>query len=108
MTHTLSAKEQALAKIFSDEYVFTIPSYQRPYSWGVEQARELLDDLLDYMRSGSDKLDETAPYFLGSIVLIKRDAVPEAKGVAGDGKSVGWGKRGTVRGELGGRRSIKK
>src|SRR3546814_751751 len=83
MTHTLSAKEQALAKIFSDEYVFTIPSYQQPYSWGVEQARELLDDLLDYMRSGSDKLDEMAPYFLGSIVLIKRDAVPDATVVDG-------------------------
>src|SRR3546814_16501027 len=78
MTHTLSAKEQALAKIFSDEYVFTIPSYQRPYSWGVEQARELLDDLLDYMRSGSDKLDEKAPSFIGIIALIQRDAVPDA------------------------------
>src|SRR3546814_3564372 len=41
MTHTLSAKEQALAKIFSDEYVFTIPSYQRPYSRSEEHTSEL-------------------------------------------------------------------
>lgn len=83
MTHTLSAKEQALSKIFSDDYVFTIPSYQRPYSWGTDQAQELLDDLLGYMRAGSSKLDEMAPYFLGSIVLIKRDASPDAKVVDG-------------------------
>ena len=41
--HTLTAKEQSLAKIFSDDYVFTIPGYQRPYAWGCEQAQELLD-----------------------------------------------------------------
>ncbi|WP_254617103.1 GmrSD restriction endonuclease domain-containing protein [Burkholderia cepacia] len=46
MPHTLTAKEQTLQKIFSDEYVFTIPGYQRPYSWGNDQAQELLDDLL--------------------------------------------------------------
>lgn len=83
MTHTLSAKEQPLSKIFSDEYVFTIPGYQRPYSWGVEQARELLDDLLGYMQSGGTKLDEVAPYFLGSIVLIKRESAPDARVVDG-------------------------
>lgn len=83
MTSTLSAKEQPLAKIFSDEYVFTIPGYQRPYAWGTDQAQELLDDLLSYMRAGSAKLDEIAPYFLGSIVLIKREASPDATVVDG-------------------------
>ncbi|MCC9598661.1 MULTISPECIES: DUF262 domain-containing protein [unclassified Rubrivivax] len=46
MSHTLTAKEQSLAKIFSDEYVVTIPVYQRPSAWGREPAQELLDDLL--------------------------------------------------------------
>ncbi|MDA3915280.1 DUF4268 domain-containing protein [Oleiagrimonas sp.] len=83
MTSTLSAKEQSLSKIFSDDYVFTIPSYQRPYSWGIDQARELLEDLLDYMRVDGGKLDEMAPYFLGSIVLIKRETVSETTVVDG-------------------------
>ena len=47
MAQTLTAKEQPLSKIFSDDYVFSIPGYQRPYSWGTEQARELLEDILD-------------------------------------------------------------
>lgn len=83
MTHTLTAKEQPLSKIFSDEYVFTIPGYQRPYSWGVDQAQELLDDLLGYMHTGAGKLDEVAPYFLGSLVLIKRESSPESTVVDG-------------------------
>lgn len=83
MTSTLTAKEQSLARIFSDDYVFTIPSYQRPYSWGTEQARELLEDLLDYMQAEGRKTDELAPYFLGSIVLIKREASSDATVVDG-------------------------
>ena len=83
MTHTLTAKEQPLAKIFSDEYMFSIPAYQRPYSWGVDQAQELLDDLLGYMRTGGSKLEDIPPYFLGSLVLIKEESSPRAQVVDG-------------------------
>ncbi len=83
MSHTLTAKEQSLAKIFSDDYVFTIPGYQRPYSWGIDQARELLDDLLGYMRDGGAVVNTAAPYFLGSIVLIKSESSPDATVVDG-------------------------
>lgn len=83
MSHTLTAKEQSLAKIFSDDYVFTIPNYQRPYAWGCDQARELLDDLLGALASAPAQLSDAAPYFLGSIVLIKAEATPEAKVVDG-------------------------
>lgn len=83
MAHTLNAKEQSLAKIFSDDYVFTIPGYQRPYSWGKDQAQELLDDLLGALACAPAQLSDAAPYFLGSIVLIKAEAVPEATVVDG-------------------------
>ena len=43
MAKTLVAHEQPIAKIFSDDYVFRIPGYQRPYAWTTEQAQELLD-----------------------------------------------------------------
>ncbi|MFZ2972351.1 MAG: DUF4357 domain-containing protein [Ferribacterium limneticum] len=83
MSHTLIAKEQPLAKIFSDDYMFTIPGYQRPYSWTTDQARELFDDLMSFMQSSSGILDEMPPYFLGSIVLVKKDAIPDATVVDG-------------------------
>ncbi|MCV2438178.1 DUF4357 domain-containing protein [Paucibacter sp. DJ2R-2] len=83
MTHTLTAKEQSLAKIFSDDYVFTIPGYQRPYAWGRDQAQELLDDLLGALASAPSQLSDAAPYFLGSIVLIKAETMPEATVVDG-------------------------
>ncbi|NYT85016.1 DUF4357 domain-containing protein [Pollutimonas harenae] len=78
MAHTLTAKEQALAKIFSDDYVFTIPGYQRPYSWGKDQAEELLDDLLSALSAAPEHLSDAAPYFLGSIVLIKTESKSDA------------------------------
>lgn len=83
MTHTLQAKEQPLLKIFSDEYVFTIPGYQRPYSWTAEQARDLIEDLTDFMHSVETKLEKLPPYFLGSIVLIKGEASPDSTVVDG-------------------------
>lgn len=83
MSHTLTAKEQSLAKIFSDDYVFTIPGYQRPYAWGRDQAQELLDDLLGALGAAPAQLSDAAPYFLGSIVLIKSEAAPEATVVDG-------------------------
>lgn len=67
----LSATELPLAKVFSDDFVFSIPNYQRPYSWGVEQASELLDDLLSFMGTHQGPGSSNNPYFLGSIVLIK-------------------------------------
>lgn len=83
MAKTLVAHEQPIAKIFSDDYVFRIPGYQRPYAWTTEQARELLDDLLTFMQAAGGPVEEMPPYFLGSIVLIKEEAAPPADVVDG-------------------------
>ena len=72
------AHEQQLAKIFSQNYLFQIPEYQRPYAWTTEQVGELLDDLVTAM----DR-DQNSPYFLGSIVLIKELKEPSAEVVDG-------------------------
>lgn len=66
-----------LYKVFSDDYLFTIPPVQRPYSWTTDQAGELLDDLLQFIdhhgitEKNIGMMQE--PYFLGSIVLVKRE-----------------------------------
>ncbi|MHC8510143.1 MAG: DUF262 domain-containing protein [Rhodospirillales bacterium] len=82
MKQTIEAKEYNLKRIFSDDYVFEIPPYQRPYSWTVEQTSELLDDLV--MAMGEDgQVEETPPYFLGSIVLIKESEHAKAEVIDG-------------------------
>lgn len=74
---SIKAAEYPLYKVFSDEFTFKIPGYQRPYAWTSEQSEELLDDLITALGDSSEKIDQINPYFLGSIVLIKgnnRDA----------------------------------
>jgi hypothetical protein len=73
MAKTLVAHEQPIQKVFSDEYVFRIPDYQRPYSWTTEEARELLDDLLAFIQANPGPIPDMPTYFLGSVVLIKSD-----------------------------------
>lgn len=82
MAKTLVAHEQPIQKVFSDEYVFRIPDYQRPYSWTTEQARELIEDLLGFVQANPGPVADMPAYFLGSIVLIKSDS-PEADVVDG-------------------------
>ncbi|WP_172799196.1 DUF4357 domain-containing protein [Bacillus sp. FJAT-29814] len=77
MKTTLSAQEMPLHKVFSDDYLFTIPSVQRPYSWTADEAGELLDDLLDFIDhydiTENNLKDIEEPYFLGSVVLVKKE-----------------------------------
>lgn len=82
MAKTLVAHEQAIQKVFSDDYVFRIPDYQRPYSWTTDQARELIEDLLGFVQANPGPVADMPTYFLGSIVLIKADT-PDADVVDG-------------------------
>lgn len=77
----IHGQEQRIGQVFSATYAFSIPAYQRPYSWGVQQAGELFDDLLAASREATKKPGD--PYFLGSIVLIKEEAKPEADVIDG-------------------------
>lgn len=67
MTYGLTAAEQPINKVFSGDYQFIVPNYQRPYSWEPEQALRLIDDLESALETGESAL----PYFLGSVVLVK-------------------------------------
>ncbi|ADH68486.1 DUF262 domain-containing protein [Nocardiopsis dassonvillei] len=62
----LEAHEVPLHKVFSSDYDFRIPDYQRPYAWEAEDALQLLDDLKEALER-----DREEPYFLGSAVLVK-------------------------------------
>ncbi|WP_339935483.1 DUF262 domain-containing HNH endonuclease family protein [Vreelandella glaciei] len=78
MSKKISGAEFPLAKIFSSDFEYLIPSYQRPYAWTTDQTSELFDDLYDFYRS-----EDEEGYFLGSIVLIKEEGSPKAEVIDG-------------------------
>jgi uncharacterized protein with ParB-like and HNH nuclease domain len=43
MSAILSAQEKTFAQLFNGDYVVSIPDYQRPYAWTLEEAGELWD-----------------------------------------------------------------
>lgn len=79
MSKKISGAEHPLAKIFSSDFDYAIPSYQRPYAWTTVQAGELFSDLYDFYI----KEDKEDTYFLGSIVLIKDEGKPHAEVIDG-------------------------
>jgi hypothetical protein len=83
MATKLVAHEQPVSRIFSNDYVFHIPGYQRPYAWTNEQARDLYEDLTGFMSGSTSEVEDLPPYFLGSIVLIKDESSPDSDIVDG-------------------------
>lgn len=78
MTKNISGSEHPLSKIFSSDFEFIIPQYQRPYAWEVEHAENLFKDLTDFADAAPDE-----GYFLGSVVLIKEDGKPQSEVIDG-------------------------
>lgn len=74
----IQASERSLSDVFNAKFNFRIPDYQRPYSWGKEQAAELLADIQDAAERSPEE-----PYFLGSIVLVKSSESPDADVIDG-------------------------
>ena len=60
----ISANEDTIESVLSRNYRYTVPDYQRQYSWGEEQWRALWEDL--------EALEDGQTHFLGSIVVIER------------------------------------
>ena len=82
MTGTkIQAAERPIGDVFSDEFRFSVPRYQRPYAWTTEQAGEMFDDLL--AAAAGKESEDPEPYFLGSVVLVKAEHDPKAEIVDG-------------------------
>lgn len=78
MADRISGEEYPLWKIFSSDFEFNIPSYQRPYAWTKEETSILFNDLYDFYENEKDD-----DYFLGSIVLIKEKNNPKCDVIDG-------------------------
>ena len=62
---SISATEKPLGKVFTSDYQFTIPSFQRAYTWQADNVSQLVSDLQDACANPD------SPYFLGSLILVK-------------------------------------
>lgn len=78
MSNKITGKEYPLSKIFSADFEYHIPGYQRPYAWTEEKTGILFDDLYEFFQT--EAVDN---YFLGSIVLIKDENKPYADVIDG-------------------------
>lgn len=74
MAGEIRGAQYPIEKVFSDDFTFSIPEYQRPFSWGKTQASELYEDLKLALGDGTLTFGEVKPYFLGTIVLVKGDS----------------------------------
>ena len=73
MSNKITGKEYPLSKIFSADFEYHIPGYQRPYAWTEEETGILFDDLYEFFQT--EAIDN---YFLVSILLIKDENKPYA------------------------------
>ena len=78
MSKKISGAEYPLSKIFSSDFEYVIPSYQRPYAWTPDQATALFEDLTSFFQA-----EQEEGYFLGSIVLIKAEDKAHAQVIDG-------------------------
>ena len=78
MSNKITGKEYPLSKIFSSDFEYHIPGYQRPYAWTEEETGILFDDLYEFFQT--EPVDN---YFLGSIVLIKDETDRKADVIDG-------------------------
>jgi len=66
LSNEIDSNKILIRDVFS--WWFRVPDYQRPYVWGTDQVNDLLDDVSQWQISRPD-----SEYFLGSIVLQRRD-----------------------------------
>ena len=64
MPQGLRAQESTLSDLLRPGVEMAMPPYQRSYSWGVDEAQDLLGDLLEASESGK-------AHFIGAIVLVR-------------------------------------
>lgn len=64
----LDPKLRTVSELFDDDTVYTIPLYQRNYSWRAEQIEQLISDIQDAIRN-----PRADSYFLGNLIVTKRD-----------------------------------
>jgi hypothetical protein len=62
----MKAEERTISSILTEQICYTIPPYQRPYSWEKDNVQQLLDDVWEAYDAGDSE------YFIGSLITIEK------------------------------------
>jgi Protein of unknown function DUF262/Protein of unknown function (DUF1524) len=73
MPTNLYTSPVSLRDIFAETYQFTVPAYQRPYSWRTNQAEQMFEDLIEALDHEAD-IQGSEPYFFGTLLMVSRKA----------------------------------
>ena len=68
----LHAYTRTISDLFSVKRQYTVPRFQRPYSWKKEEVRELWKDIVNSLSYENNEI-LNQEYFIGSLVLIGDD-----------------------------------
>lgn len=67
-------ENKTIKQIFGDvDAFYEMPIYQRPYAWDKERVEQLWFDILEAYQNNANDRSVDKSYFLGSIVVIKKD-----------------------------------
>ena len=69
---TFKAEEKSIRNLFQEKISYIIPSYQRPYSWGIDEIEKFCEDIVLSYKDNDE-------YLLSSIILVehKKDKLYE-------------------------------
>jgi len=70
MFSVLPTASLTVLDLFSTPFHYTVPCYQRPYSWTNKEAGQLLEDILAAAGLGGDGAPAESDYFIGTIILL--------------------------------------
>lgn len=57
----------------SEDPIYQIPDYQRPYSWKDDQIEQLWDDIYEAYKNNKEDNEIDINYFLGSLIVVNKD-----------------------------------
>ena len=62
-------KMMSVKQLFEDEKQYIVPIYQRDYAWTHKEAKQLIDDIRDYI---DNKDNKERSYYIGSLVVYSK------------------------------------
>ncbi len=71
-----------LKNLFDKRFQYTIPLYQRPFSWTEQQSTKLFDDIVEAM-GDEDEGPQMGGFFLGAMILTGHIAEPNKQAITG-------------------------